>query len=66
MTLNRRSVRKSSRQRSTRPTSPSASSAKTGDGSNGAPSYMTLAAPDKKDFSTIVVNDIDQAPWVAR
>ncbi|GAA1288221.1 glycoside hydrolase family 30 protein [Streptomyces aureus] len=30
------------------------------DGSNGAPSYMTLAAPDKKDFSTVVVNDSDQ------
>ncbi|RNG23541.1 GH59 galactosidase [Streptomyces botrytidirepellens] len=27
------------------------------DGSNGAPSYMTLADPRKKDFSTIVVND---------
>ncbi|MFI0822691.1 GH59 galactosidase [Streptomyces sp. NPDC021098] len=30
------------------------------DGSNGAPSYMTLADPRKKDFSTIVVNDSDQ------
>ena len=31
------------------------------DGTNGAPSYLTLAAPDKKDFSTVVVNDSDQA-----
>ncbi|WP_338702301.1 GH59 galactosidase [Streptomyces sp. Q6] len=31
------------------------------DGSNGAPSYMTLADPAKKDFSTVVVNDSDQA-----
>ncbi|MET8403350.1 GH59 galactosidase [Streptomyces sp900116325] len=30
------------------------------DGSNGAPSYMTLADPEKKDFSTVVVNDSDQ------
>ncbi|MDF6022546.1 GH59 galactosidase [Streptomyces sp. JH34] len=30
------------------------------DGSNGAPSYMTLADPWKKDFSTVVVNDSDQ------
>lgn len=30
------------------------------DGSNGAPSYLTLADPDRKDFSTIVVNDSDQ------
>ncbi|MGR3934186.1 GH59 galactosidase [Streptomyces sp. BRA346] len=30
------------------------------DGSNGAPSYMTLSDPRKKDFSTIVVNDSDQ------
>ncbi|MGO4236016.1 hypothetical protein [Pseudarthrobacter sp. YAF2] len=30
------------------------------DGANGAPSYLTLAAPDKKDFSTVVVNDSDQ------
>jgi hypothetical protein len=30
------------------------------DGSNGAASYMTLAAPDKTDFSTVVVNDSDQ------
>lgn len=30
------------------------------DGSNGAPSYMTLAAPDASDFSTVVVNDSDQ------
>ncbi|MDT0611145.1 GH59 galactosidase [Streptomyces lancefieldiae] len=30
------------------------------DGSNGAPSYMTLADPRKKDFSTIVVNDSDR------
>ncbi|WP_055107662.1 immunoglobulin-like domain-containing protein [Paenibacillus ihumii] len=26
-------------------------------GRNGTPSYMTLAAPDKSDFSTVVVND---------
>ncbi|PFG67346.1 glycosyl hydrolase family 59 [Propionibacteriaceae bacterium ES.041] len=31
------------------------------DGSNGAPSYLTLADPTKKDFSTVVVNDSDQA-----
>tara|TARA_R110002051_G_scaffold80954_3_gene144994 strand:- start:7098 stop:11333 length:4236 start_codon:yes stop_codon:yes gene_type:complete len=30
------------------------------DGSNGAPSYMTLAAPDLTDFTTVVVNDSDQ------
>ncbi|MEV5608601.1 GH59 galactosidase [Streptomyces sp. NPDC052225] len=30
------------------------------DGSNGAPSYMTLADPAKKDFSTVVVNDSDR------
>lgn len=30
------------------------------DGSNGAPSYMTLADPGKRDFSTVVVNDSDQ------
>ncbi|MEU9326628.1 GH59 galactosidase [Streptomyces canus] len=30
------------------------------DGSNGAPSYMTLADPAKKDFSTIAVNDSDR------
>ena len=30
------------------------------DGSNGAPSYLTLAAPDKSDFSTVIVNDSDQ------
>ncbi|MEV0170628.1 GH59 galactosidase [Streptomyces sp. NPDC050803] len=30
------------------------------DGSNGAPSYMTLADPGKKNFSTIAVNDSDQ------
>ncbi|MEV6699502.1 GH59 galactosidase [Streptomyces sp. NPDC051453] len=30
------------------------------DGSNGAPSYMTLADPAKRDFSTVVVNDSDQ------
>ncbi|WP_282701781.1 GH59 galactosidase [Streptomyces sp. CC219B] len=30
------------------------------DGSNGAPSYMTLADPRKKDFSTIAVNDSDR------
>ena len=27
------------------------------DGRNGTPSYMTLAAPDRSDFSTIIVND---------
>ncbi|WNS44135.1 S-layer homology domain-containing protein [Paenibacillus sp. MMS20-IR301] len=26
-------------------------------GRNGTPSYMTLAAPDKKDFSTVIIND---------
>lgn len=26
-------------------------------GRNGTPSYMTLAAPDKRDFSTIFIND---------
>ncbi|CAH0122252.1 hypothetical protein PAE9249_04800 [Paenibacillus sp. CECT 9249] len=26
-------------------------------GRNGTPSYMTLAAPDKSDFSTVIVND---------
>ncbi|MCL6601504.1 MAG: S-layer homology domain-containing protein [Paenibacillus sp.] len=26
-------------------------------GRNGTPSYITLAAPDKKDFSTVIVND---------
>ncbi|MBC2900602.1 GH59 galactosidase [Streptomyces cupreus] len=31
------------------------------DGSNGAPSYMTLADPALKDFSTVVVNDSDRA-----
>ncbi|MGO4747350.1 GH59 galactosidase [Streptomyces sp. 2MCAF27] len=31
------------------------------DGSNGAPSYMTLADPEKKDFSTVVVNDSDRS-----
>ncbi|MFG3140258.1 GH59 galactosidase [Streptomyces sp. NPDC048211] len=30
------------------------------DGSNGAPSYMTLADPGKRNFSTVVVNDSDQ------
>ncbi|WP_234358682.1 GH59 galactosidase [Streptomyces sp. NRRL B-24085] len=30
------------------------------DGSNGAPSYLTLADPKKKDFSTIAVNDSDR------
>ncbi|MGQ4332685.1 GH59 galactosidase [Streptomyces hayashii] len=30
------------------------------DGSNGAPSYMTLADPGRKDFSTVVVNDSDR------
>jgi chitodextrinase len=29
------------------------------DGSNGAASYLTLAAPDRSDFSTIAVNDSD-------
>jgi len=26
-------------------------------GRNGAPSYMTLAAPDKSNFSTVIIND---------
>lgn len=30
-------------------------------GRNGAPSYMTLASPDKHDFSTILVNDSEQS-----
>jgi hypothetical protein len=30
-------------------------------GRNGTPSYMTLAAPDKSDFSTIFMNDSDRA-----
>ena len=30
------------------------------DGRNGTPSYMTLAAPDKRNFSTIFVNDSSQ------
>jgi hypothetical protein len=30
------------------------------DGTNGAASYMTLADPDKRGFSTIAVNDSDQ------
>jgi len=30
------------------------------DGSNGAASYLTLADPGKRDFSTIAVNDSDQ------
>ncbi|GLY04207.1 carbohydrate-binding protein [Actinoplanes sp. NBRC 101535] len=30
------------------------------DGSNGAASYMTLADPDRRDFSTIAVNDSDR------
>lgn len=30
------------------------------DGSNGAPSYLTLADPKKQDFSTIAVNDSDR------
>jgi len=29
------------------------------DGTNGAASYLTLADPDKRDFSTIAVNDSD-------
>lgn len=29
-------------------------------GRNGTPSYMTLAAPDKRDFSTVFVNDSDR------
>jgi chitodextrinase len=29
------------------------------DGSNGAASYLTLADPDRRDFSTIAVNDSD-------
>jgi len=30
-------------------------------GRNGTPSYMTLAAPDKRDFSIILVNDSEKA-----
>lgn len=30
-------------------------------GRNGLPNYMTLAAPDKTDFSTVVVNDSEYA-----
>ncbi|MEK3981994.1 S-layer homology domain-containing protein [Paenibacillus sp. FSL K6-3166] len=30
-------------------------------GRNGSPSYMTLAAPDKSDFSTVIVNDSEYA-----
>ena len=30
-------------------------------GRNGTPSYMTLAAPDKRNFSTIFMNDSDRA-----
>jgi hypothetical protein len=30
-------------------------------GRNGTPSYMTLAAPDKRDFSTIFMNDSDRS-----
>ncbi|HIW34617.1 MAG TPA: S-layer homology domain-containing protein [Candidatus Paenibacillus intestinavium] len=30
-------------------------------GRNGTPSYMTLAAPDKSDFSTVIVNDSENA-----
>lgn len=30
-------------------------------GRNGTPSYMTLAAPDKSDFSTVIVNDSEYA-----
>ena len=30
-------------------------------GRNGLPDYLTLAAPDKSDFSTVVVNDSEQA-----
>jgi hypothetical protein len=29
-------------------------------GRNGTPSYMTLAAPDKRDFSTVFMNDSDR------
>ncbi|WP_437796503.1 sugar-binding protein [Sorangium sp. So ce693] len=30
-------------------------------GRNGTPSYMTLAAPDKRNFSTVFVNDSERA-----
>jgi hypothetical protein len=30
-------------------------------GRNGTPSYMTLAAPDKRDFSTVFMNDSDRS-----
>jgi len=31
------------------------------DGRNGTPSFLTLAAPDKKNFSTVFVNDSERA-----
>lgn len=30
-------------------------------GRNGSPSYMTLASPDRSDFSTVIVNDSEYA-----
>jgi hypothetical protein len=30
-------------------------------GRNGTPSYLTLASPDKRDFSTILMNDSEQS-----
>ncbi|UJF31416.1 glycoside hydrolase family 30 protein [Paenibacillus hexagrammi] len=30
-------------------------------GRNGAPNYMTLAAPDKSNFSTVIINDSEYA-----
>ena len=32
-------------------------------GRNGSPSYLTLAAPDKKDFSVVIVNDSEQTKY---
>jgi hypothetical protein len=34
-------------------------------GRNGTPSYLTLASPDKRDFSTILMNDSEQAKTYA-
>jgi hypothetical protein len=33
------------------------------DGRNGTPSYMTLASPDKADFSVVMVNDSSQTKY---
>src|SRR5262249_29139254 len=34
-------------------------------GRNGAPSYLTLAAPDKRSFSTVLVNDSERSQTYA-